>query len=97
MPWSEEFKKRIIAKLEDRGVKGHCPRCGSTGFTLIDGFFNRPVQDDLGGMVLGGPSVPTVGTACTRCGFISEHAAGSLGLLPRSSDPEAEGTQDDHA
>ncbi len=34
---------------------------GETGFTLLDGFFNFPIQDEISGsIVIGGPTVPMV-------------------------------------
>ena len=81
MPLSEERKGKIIAALEERGARQPCPRCGNMSFTLVDGYFNRAIQPSLKGMSLGGPSIPTVGLVCNRCGFLSEHALGILGLL----------------
>lgn len=80
---SEERKKEIVKALEDRGAKLPCPRCGNQQFTLLDGYFNQSIQTELKGMVLGGPSIPSVVIACNRCGFLSQHALGALGLLPR--------------
>ena len=40
------------------------------------------MQDRLNGIVLGGPSIPSIPIICNRCGFISSHALGILGLLP---------------
>jgi ribosomal protein S27AE len=80
---SDERKKEIIKALEERGAKLPCPRCGNPQFILLDGYFNQTIQTDLKGLVLGGPSVPTVVIACNRCGFLSQHALGTLGLLPK--------------
>lgn len=81
--WSEDFKQMIIKRLRERNVRGACPMCGNRNFTLVDGYLNRPLQTELTmGMVLGGPSIPTVAIACSNCGFISEHALGALDLLP---------------
>jgi len=76
-------KQKIIKALEERGARLPCPRCGNNSFTLLDGYFNQTVQTDLKGMVLGGPSVPSVVVACNRCGYLSQHALGALGLLPQ--------------
>jgi predicted nucleic-acid-binding Zn-ribbon protein len=78
----EEQKQKIIKALEDRGAKLPCPRCGNKNFILMDGYFNQTIQVDLNGMVLGGPSIPSVVIACSRCGYLSQHAIGVLGLLP---------------
>ena len=80
---SEEQKQNIIKKLQDRGAVLPCPRCGNQSFTLLDGYFSDSLQIKMGVMVLGGPTVPSVVTACQRCGFMAQHALGSLGLLPQ--------------
>jgi ribosomal protein S27AE len=78
----ESEKTRIIAALEKAQAKAPCPRCGNLTFTLLEGYFNQPIQFELSGYSLGGPSVPSVVVACNRCGFLSQHALGPLGLLP---------------
>jgi hypothetical protein len=36
-------------------------------------------------MVLGGgQTVPAAAIVCNRCGFLSQHALGALGLLPKN-------------
>jgi len=80
---SQEQKENIIKVLEEKGAKLPCPRCGHNNFMLLDGYFNQTIQTELNGMVLGGPSVPSVVVACTHCGFLSQHALGVLGLLPK--------------
>ena len=80
---SDEKKREIIKALEERGAKLPCPRCGNNSFTLLDGYFNQTIQTVLKGMVLGGPSVPSVVVSCSRCGYLSQHALGALGLLPK--------------
>jgi predicted RNA-binding Zn-ribbon protein involved in translation (DUF1610 family) len=80
---SVERKKEIIKALDEHGAKLPCPRCGNQSFTLLDGYFNQTIQIDLKGMVLGGPSIPSVVVACKKCGYLSQHALGVLGLLPQ--------------
>ena len=78
----KDQRDKIISRLEEKGVKLPCPRCGNNSFSLIDGYFNQTIQNELKGLVIGGPSIPSVITACNQCGFISQHALGALGLLP---------------
>lgn len=85
--FSDADRKRITEALTRVGAMRACPRCGHGAFTLIDGYFNQPIQTDLGSMVFGGPSIPSVVVACTRCGFMSQHALGVLGLLPPPPPP----------
>lgn len=83
MEMSQEQKQKIIKALEERGAKLPCPRCGNQSFTLLEGYFNQTIQSELSGIIIGGPSIPSVVIACTRCGFLSQHALGALGLLPK--------------
>ena len=82
---SETEKKKIIDKLTEKGVKTICPMCGNNHFIIADGYFNNPMQSGFqGGVVLGGPSIPTIAIVCGSCGFTSQHAIGVLGLLPQN-------------
>ena len=75
-------KDEIIDQLIRKGADRPCPRCENKSVTLIDGYFNQTVQDGISHSVIGGTSIPTVVTACTNCGFLSQYALGALGLLP---------------
>ena len=79
---TEQQKHRIIQELEKRGANLPCPRCGNKSFTLLDGYVNQTLAGELSAaIIVGGPSIPSAVTACTRCGFLSHHALGALGLL----------------
>lgn len=78
---SDEKRGEIANKLKSKGLKMVCPMCGNNNFTVIDGYINNALQGDLHNFNLGGPSLPTCAIACERCGFISQHALGALGLL----------------
>lgn len=77
-------KTLIIDTLTERGATKPCSRCGNLPHTLVDGFFNHSINNSLNeGLVVGGPSIPVVVTACNTCGHLSEHAIGALGLLEK--------------
>lgn len=78
---SDDMKRRIIERLRERGATKSCPRCGSESFVLVEGFFTDVIQEDTKGLVFGGPAVPSVVLVCERCGYLSQHALGALGLL----------------
>jgi hypothetical protein len=83
-------KAEIAKRLGERGVRSQCPMCGHDSFVLADGYFIHSIQPNLGGgLVLGGPSVPTVAIVCSKCGFVSQHAVGVLGLLPSKKEEVA--------
>lgn len=83
-----EQKRQIIDTLDKKGARLPCPRCGNNQFTLLDGYFNQTLQTSLGGLVIGGPSVPSAVVACSRCGYMAQHALGALGLLPEKPSTE---------
>jgi len=80
MSFTPEQRKEISEALTARSAVLPCPRCTNTQFGLIDGFFNQVLQPQLGGIMLGGPSVPSVVVYCTRCGFLAQHSVGMLNL-----------------
>jgi ribosomal protein S27AE len=81
-----EDRERIVKALEERGATRPCPRCGNSSFELVAGYFKHFIQESLSGVSIGGPSIPTVVVVCSRCGWLSEHAVGSLELLPKQPD-----------
>ena len=80
----------MTKKLEELGAKNPCSRCGNKTFTVIDGFGNFPLQNELGNkiLVIGGPTIPVVFIACTNCGAITPHAIGALQPLPTQDKKE---------
>lgn len=52
----EEYKDRIIEALKNKGNIGL-----TEPVTLIDGFVNQPIHNELSGsFVLGGPAIPMI-------------------------------------
>ena len=86
-------KQKIIEKLNKKfnsqGIK--CPMCGNNHFIIADGYFNSHLQDDLKNLSIGGPSIPSIPIICDKCGFISMHALGVLGLLPKQDTEDKKG------
>lgn len=81
---TKKQKEEIATKLRDRGAILSCPRCGNSNFTILDGYFVQTIQTELAGMVIGGPSIPSIAVVCKHCGFMSQHALGALGLIPKN-------------
>lgn len=80
---SESQKKEITQKLTSKIKALTCPMCGHNHFTIVDGYFTSTIQKDLQNIQLGGASMPTIAIICNNCGFVSSHALGVLGLLPK--------------
>ena len=76
----ENKRNEILEKLQEKGADNPCPRCGNLSFAIVDGYFNHPIQEGLTGHVMGEQSLPTAITVCNKCGFLSQHALGALGL-----------------
>lgn len=81
---SESQKKEIAQKLSSIIPTLTCPMCGNHHFTIVDGYFTPTIQKDIQNLQLGGTVMPTVAIVCNNCGFVSSHALGVLGLLPKN-------------
>lgn len=57
--------------------------CSNQQFTLADAYIRNELQENLRSVNLGGPSIPAAAIICNNCGFISQHALGVIGLLPK--------------
>lgn len=87
---TKEQSESIIKVLEERGATKPCPRCGGTSFSLADGYFAQSVQATQTGIVLGGQILPSVTVICNKCGYMSQHALGVLGLMQLQKNQEKE-------
>ena len=72
---------QVIKALQSKGISGACPRCGSANWELAEGFIALSLSDEPQNVTLGGQVIPTVAMICGKCGFVSTHAAGALGLM----------------
>lgn len=84
MALSPKQRQDIAEALSERGVTLPCPRCGDDTWTILDAYISHSLTRDAGQFVIGGPVLPTVGVMCGKCGFLAEHAAVALGLIPSS-------------
>ncbi|WP_308818405.1 hypothetical protein [Pseudonocardia alni] len=81
---SVHAQEMIIERLQKKGVKLPCPRCGERRWTIQDGLVTLGLQATLDTITLGGPGVPVAVVFCDNCGYLSQHALGALGLLADS-------------
>ena len=88
---SQEEQEKVINQLSQRIPNLKCPMCGNDHFIVADGYFNHFMQDKLSGVSIGGPSIPVIPIICNKCGFVSQHAVGILGLLHNNSNNKFEG------
>lgn len=68
MGFSEEARKEIIGKLNDRVKMRACTLCQTNSWTLADGFAPLALQEDFAGLTIGGPALPCVALVCNNCG-----------------------------
>ena len=85
---NNEEKLKIVDVLNKRIPDMTCPMCKHKKFVLADGYFNNGIQTDFNSISIGGPSIPTIPIICENCGFVSQHALGLLGLLPKNETPK---------
>lgn len=79
--FSKTDQDLIVKTLTDRGAIRPCPRCGRPDFSLAPGLFSHPLQYKVSSLNLGGQNIPVAVVVCNNCGYLSEHALGTLGLL----------------
>lgn len=83
---TKEQKDKIKDKLLKKVPTLKCPMCQNKGFKMAEGYFLNTMQTDLTSVSLGGQAIPTIGIICNNCGFVSQHALGSLGLMPKNNE-----------
>ncbi len=82
----------IIAALKRVGANSPCPRCGNREFTLLGEYDyiianqSRDGSPSPANHRAPGKMVPAVLVGCEKCGYLSAHALGALGLLPPEED-----------
>ena len=82
MKISQEIKNKIAEKLNEKKATLPCQRWGKSDFSVLDGFINLPLNQEINGnVVIGGPTIPCAAIACNNCGNLSYHALGALGML----------------
>lgn len=82
----QEKKKEIVRILNDRVPSLECPMCHGKQFTIVDGYSNFMLQDKTNIISIGpGSIIPTIPIVCNKCGYVSFHALGTLGLLPKEN------------
>ena len=82
MTWTPEVKNALIKALVEKPV-GPCHRCGFGDFDMVNGFFVHMVSEATDVMPfshLAVTAIPTIVTVCQKCGALSQHAIGALGV-----------------
>lgn len=82
-------KDDIARRLSERGALLPCSRCGNNNFSILDGYTKFFINNDIermGDLDLGGPAVPVIMVACNKCGAVTLHAMGAIGLLDKKEE-----------
>jgi hypothetical protein len=79
---NQEKKEKIIKGLLEKKVNQPCSRCQSLNFEVVGQTFIL-LNEDPKVFAVGGPAIPSAVIACSQCGFITLHALGPLGLMPK--------------
>lgn len=87
---AKEEKEKIVEALTRKAPSLECPMCHHRHFILAEGYTMLAIQDVKDQMILGGTMMPAIGLACSRCGFISLHSLGVLGLMEKEVKAENE-------
>jgi ribosomal protein L37E len=80
---SLEERDYIAGVLTEKGAVKPCARCGHEKFLIVDGFCAMPIQDNLEEYTLGDSNIPCTMSVCKKCGNMSFHALGAIGLMDK--------------
>ena len=75
-----ERQKETVSESLRKKIGGQCPMCTGTEWTLHDEIVSNMTSSLAGVTALGGRNVPMVQMICNKCGFVSHHAIGLLGI-----------------
>jgi len=78
--FSSKMKEKIAKKLKKNNAVNMCPRCGNRKFYLANKYYMMPTQGDFNDLTLG-DTIPCAIVVCKKCGFVSLHSIGALGLM----------------
>ena len=90
--WTPEKREDIVKRLHDKGVNRPCPRCNGEAFSLVDGFAVFGMVEKLDDETVRN-LIPSVCVACNKCGYLTFHAMGPLGLLDKDQPPTPQDKQ----
>lgn len=79
MALTDRQKNTIQTNLQSK-IRGTCPMCGQSNWTLGEEVVASNTTSLQGGMAIGGQFVPMVQLICNNCGFVAHHAVGVLGI-----------------
>lgn len=84
MVWPSDFGKKVLEKLQQKGMRTECEMCGKNDWSVVE----QPVSVYVSGAFISShPQIPSASLICNNCGNMRLFALGALGLLG-----EAEGT-----
>lgn len=84
----QEQRERIVQELDKRGVNNRCPRCAENRLTLLDDYACPVTVNESMGINLG-QIIPCAAILCVNCGYVTLHALGILGLVPKGPSPSS--------
>lgn len=74
------LSEHVKSELKKRGAIAPCTRCGSKNFIIYNTVKELEIIDGL--------SLPYAVMVCQNCGYIIQHAIGSLNLLNEAQNDE---------
>lgn len=76
---------KVFEILKEKLKNCKCPMCSCEDFIFVEGHSNLFIRKNEKLPALGGEIIQVVTVICDNCGFVSQHALGSLGLLGKQN------------
>lgn len=77
----KNYAPAAIAALQKSGIAGDCPLCKQNQWVVHEVPVSLPVYNVSGKVAFPGESMPAAAMICKKCGYMSLHSLGALGLL----------------
>lgn len=85
MSLPSDYRNKLLAALQERGVEGKCGLCGHNDWAVIDQAVSVQITDLSGSFQIPPPQIPSAGLICNNCGNIRLFSLAVLRLLPTGS------------
>lgn len=94
MAWSVEYQRAVEERLQRLDANRACHRCGNPQHHVLPGFVSPMLQTEPANLIVGSPQVPCVAVVCAKCGALTTHALGVIGMMPVvREEPKPEGSK----
>lgn len=84
----DDFQKRLIDELKNRGASSNCEICNKNDWSIINEGVALNISDFSVGLRIPQPNIPSAALICNNCGNIRLFSLGVLNLTPEKKEKQ---------